>query len=149
VDFYLVRHGEAVSQGADSQRSLTARGRDAVNRVAQVAAQRNILIAEIVHSGILRAKETAEIFADYLSPASGMREIKGLWPEDDPIFGKAELETAPNPLMLVGHLPYMSRLVGLLVAGDPERNVVQFAPATVVCCSRENSLWKVSWVLTP
>ena len=148
MDFYLVRHGEAVLHGADSQRPLTPDGREGVTRVAQAAAERNILIAEIVHSGILRAQETAEILAEYLSPLSGVRTISGLLPEDDPMLVKAELEAAQDPLMLVGHLPCIGRLTALLVSGDPDRNVVQFAPATLACCSRENSLWKVSWVLT-
>jgi phosphohistidine phosphatase len=149
VNVYLVRHGEAISQGAESQRTLTPIGRQNVVRVAQAAAARTISVSEIVHSGILRAKETAEILAEYLSPPKGVREISGLGPEDDPILGKAELDAAEHPLMLVGHLPYLRRLAGLLVNGDPERNVVDFTPATLVCCQREDSLWKISWVLMP
>jgi phosphohistidine phosphatase len=149
VDFYLVRHGEAVAQGADSQRSLTPVGRQNVLRVAQAAAEKSILLSEIGHSGKLRAKETAEILAEYLSPQNGVREISGLAPEDDPMLAKAEFEAAQSPLMLVGHLPHLRRLVGLLVTGDPDRNVVDFNPATLICCNRENSLWKISWVLVP
>src|SRR5688500_7746286 len=103
MDFYLLRHGEAVSEGPDSRRTLTLSGRQNVERVAQAAAARNIFIAEIVHSGILRAKETAEILAEYLAPLNGVREITGLSPDDDPMLVKAELEAATNPLMLVGH----------------------------------------------
>jgi phosphohistidine phosphatase len=149
MDFYLVRHGEAVSEGPDSQRGLTLSGRQDVARVAQAAGARNIFIAEIVHSGKLRAKETAEILAEYLSPLNGVREISGLAPDDDPMIGKTELGAATNPLMVVGHLPYIRRLAGLLVTGDPERHVIDFAPATLACCNRENSLWKISWVLMP
>jgi phosphohistidine phosphatase len=113
--------------------------------VAQAAAARNIAVSEIVHSGILRAEETAEILAEYLSPPGGVRAISGLSPQDDPMFGKAELEAARLPLMLVGHLPYMGRLAGLLASGDPDRSVVEFQPATLVCFSRELSGWKISW----
>jgi phosphohistidine phosphatase len=145
VDFYLVRHGEAVAQGADGQRPLTPAGRQGVARVAQAAAARSITISEIVHSGILRAQETADILAEYLSPPNGVRAMDGLSPQDDPVFVKAELEGAQHPLMLVGHLPYMGRLAGLLASGDPDRAVVEFQPATLVCFSRDLSGWKISW----
>lgn len=148
LDFYLVRHGAALAQGADSQRPLTPMGRQGVARVAQTAAARNILISEIVHSGILRAQQTAEIFAEYLSPPNGVRAMSGLCPQDDPMLGKAELEAARHPLMLVGHLPYMGRLAGLLASGDPDRTVVEFAPATLVCFSRDHSGWKISWSMS-
>jgi phosphohistidine phosphatase len=149
VDFYLVRHGEAASLGPDSQRTLTANGRQDVLRLAQAAAARGIFLSEIVHSGLTRAKETAEILAEFISPPDGVREISGLYPDDDPLLIKSDLQAAQYSLMLVGHLPHLRRLAGLLVTGDPERNVVEFAPATLVCCKRENSLWKISWVLTP
>jgi phosphohistidine phosphatase len=149
MDFYLVRHGEAVSHVPGPQRHLTARGRDDVTRVARNAAARSVAVFEILHSGILRARETAEILAEYLSPANGVKEAKGLGPEDDPTEKKIELEAAEHSLMIVGHLPYMNRLTALLLTGDPDREVVQFAPAMLVCFRRKNSAWEISWTLAP
>jgi len=149
VDFYLVRHGEAVSETLDPNRPLSLVGRQQVEQVACAAAARYLRVSEILHSGILRARQTAEILAQHLSPERGARETGGLRPQDDPIFAKAELETADYSLMLVGHLPHMSRLVALLVSGDAERELVDLAPAALICCSHESSAWRIQWMLTP
>lgn len=149
MDFYLVRHGEAVAETLDPNRPLSLVGRQQVEQVARAAASRHLHVSEILHSGILRARQTAEILAQHLAPARGIRETGGLRPQDDPTLAKAELEMADYSLMLVGHLPHMSRLVALLVSGDAERELVDFAPAALICCSRESSGWRIEWMLTP
>ena len=149
MDFYLVRHGEAVSETFDPRRPLTRIGREEVERVARLAAQRKIAVSAIFHSGILRAQQTAEIFAQTLVPAVDVQQITGLLPQDDPAIARAEMEVSEQPIMLVGHLPHMNRLASLLVHGNPDREVVAFSPATLVCCSRSGSDWKIAWTLGP
>jgi phosphohistidine phosphatase len=149
VHVYLVRHGDAVPADVDPRRPLSARGREAVNELAQLSASRQIQVAEICHSGILRAQETAEILADYLRPPRGLRQIPGLLPDDDPQFGKTEIETADEPILLVGHLPYMKRLAVLLAKGDGERSRLEFGPATMICCSKIGAGWQIDWQLQP
>lgn len=52
--------------------------------------------------------------------------------------------------MLVGHLPHLSKLAGLLLAGDPERKVVGFRQGGVACMERDEAGgWSVAWVVTP
>jgi phosphohistidine phosphatase len=65
------------------------------------------------------------------------------------MIAKAELEMAGDPVMLVGHLPHMGSLASLLIRGDPDIEVVRFAPATLVCCSGDGLVWQIAWVLTP
>jgi phosphohistidine phosphatase len=149
VDFYLVRHGEAVSETFDPRRPLTRVGREEVERVARLAVGRKITVSSIFHSGILRAQQTAEIFAQALVPAVNVQHITGLLPQDDPAIAKAEMEVSEQPIMLVGHLPHMSRLASLLLHGNADREIVSFSPATVVCCSRNGSDWKIAWTLGP
>lgn len=149
MEFYLVRHGEARPEHEDPRRPLSDRGRKGVEKVARALAAKKINVAEILHSEKLRARETAEILARRLSPRRGLREIKGLSPEDDPIVAKGELDAAEEPLLLAGHLPHLGRLVSLLVKGDPEIHVVDFPPAAVVCLSRTKGAWKLRWTLTP
>jgi phosphohistidine phosphatase len=148
VNIYLVRHGEAVSERLDPQRPLTSSGREEVERLARMAATKNVQVTAIFHSGILRAKQTAEVLAEPLRCTSGVQPLSGLRPQDDPAIAKAELEAAENPIMLVGHLPHLNRLVALLLSGDAESQVLQFPPATMVCCSNDTSKWKISWMLT-
>jgi len=148
MDFYLVRHGTAKSESEDPQRPLSDRGQREVEEVGGAAAAKEVRISEILHSGKLRARQTAEILAQAIGPARGIRETRGLSPDDDPWILKAELDAAEEPLMLVGHLPHLGRLVSLLVAGDPDREIVDFPPAAVVCLSRA-AAWEVKWTLSP
>lgn len=146
---YLVRHGDALAAELDPRRSLSERGRADVAKLAQLAAAKEVKVAEIFHSGILRAQETAEILALSLRPPRGVRQIGGLLPEDDPIIGKAEIESSEEPTMLVGHLPYMGRLAALLITGDAARSIIEFAPATMVSCSQIGSIWRMDWQINP
>ena len=149
MNFYLVRHGDAVSASEDPQRPLSRAGHQAVNEVARLAQERQVGVAAIYHSGILRAQQTAEILARFLRPPAGVAAISGLLPEDDPAMGRAHLEAADQPIMLVGHLPHMRRLAALLVSGDPERAVTDFGPADLICLSREGLQWRINWRITP
>lgn len=149
MDFYLVRHGEAKPEHEDPRRPLSDQGRRDVEKLARALAARKINVAEVLHSDKLRARETAEVLADALSPERGTREIRGLSPEDDPMLARGDLEAAEEPLMLVGHLPHLSRLVSLLVRGDPEIQSVNFTPAAVVCLSHVGGIWELRWTLTP
>jgi phosphohistidine phosphatase len=149
MNIYLVRHGEAEPERVDPQRPLTDLGRDEVEGVARMAAAKNFQVSAIFHSGILRAQQTAEILARHLQLTSAVRPLSGLLPQDDPAIAKAELEAAETPVMLVGHLPHLNRLAALLVCGDAEREVVDFAPATLACCAHEGEKWIVAWTLRP
>ena len=149
MNFYLVRHGDAVSETLDSQRPLSRLGQEQVEQVARAAAARQAQVSAIFHSGILRAQQTAEILATYLGPALGVQRMSGLAPQDDPAIAKAELETSQAPVIFVGHLPHMSRLSSLLIHGDLDSGVVEFAPATLVCVVYEDSRWQLAWVLSP
>src|SRR5947209_346591 len=100
---YLVRHGEAAPGAEDRLRPLTERGREDVRRVARYAAALAVRVAEIRHSGLVRARETAEILADHLAPRPDVRPAEGLAPDDEPATAQAMLESAGAPLMLVGH----------------------------------------------
>ena len=149
MNIYLVRHGEAVSERLDPERPLTSSGREEVERVARMAATKNVQVTALFHSGILRAKQTAEILAEHLQSTSGVQQLSGLLPQDDPAIAKAELEAAESPILLVGHLPHLNRLIGLLVSGDVDTQVMELPPATMVCCSNDRSKWKIVWTLTP
>lgn len=149
VDFYLVRHGDALSAAEDPKRPLSAAGRAGVERTAQLALQRNLQVSTIYHSGILRAQQTAEILAAHLMSSPTVAQLAGLLPEDDPAIVRAELEVAPASVLLVGHLPFMSRLAGLLIHGDPERPVVEFPPGAMACLTRSAAHWELRWRIAP
>ena len=146
---YLIQHGEAKSETEDPQRPLTEKGKEEVESVASYVANLEMEVAQILHSGRLRAKQTAELFARYLSPAQGVREEKGLGPLDDPREAKQLIQQAETPLMIVGHLPHLSRLASLLILGIPENEVFRFKMGGVVCLSEIDKKWFVQWALVP
>lgn len=148
---YLVRHGSArpaAPGAADAERPLDDRGREEVTRVARHAAALGLRVAEIRHSGFVRARESAEILAAHLHPPRGVREAPGLRPNEDPRALQAELEAA-EPLMLVGHLPHLGRLASLLLVGDPDREILRIRAAAVICLGYAEGRWGLEWMLTP
>lgn len=155
MELYLVQHGEAMRDDEDPQRPLTRRGRDEVRRVSAVTARIGLQVAEIRHSGKQRAAQTAEIFADALGIHDAVVTSSGLAPDDDVGPVAATLAAITEPVMLVGHLPFLSRLTSLLLVGDPERPLVRFRTGGVLCLIRSggpsgaNSSWSIAWMLTP
>lgn len=146
---YLVRHGEAKGGVEDAARPLSGRGREEVTRMARHVVAAGIRIAEIHHSDKLRARQTAEILAEHLSPARGIHEAKGLAPMDDPDTARALIEAAREPVMLVGHLPHLSRLASALVLGDSEREILQFKAGAIACLDRVEGRFLLQWLLIP
>jgi len=148
MQVYLVQHGRAKSKQEDPARPLTEAGRVEVERVAR-AVTAVVHPALILHSGKARAEQTAEIFAAQLKPAQGVHAVEGLDPDDEPQRILARLEQAQESLLLVGHLPHLSRLAALLLVGDPERELVAFRNGGVVCLARERRRFALCWILTP
>ncbi|MCP4037487.1 MAG: phosphohistidine phosphatase SixA [bacterium] len=149
MDLYIVRHGEAGLAPTDAARALTERGRAEVEQVAAALERRSASVRQIRHSGRERARETAEILATRLDPPAGLIQTDGLHPDDpvEPIamslFGERE------SLMLVGHLPFVGRLVGLLTTGDANRCPVNFPTSTVACLRGEDDRWEIAWTEHP
>jgi phosphohistidine phosphatase len=144
-----MRHGDAVAATENRERRLSRRGRQGVEDTARAALERGTQVSRIYHSGILRARETAAIMAEYLIAPSGVAFLAGLAPEDDPMIAKAELEAAEEPILLVSHLPLLSRLAAVLVHGDFERPAVEFFPATLACVAKSPARWEIRWRITP
>lgn len=150
MELYLVQHGAAKSEAEDPQRGLTDEGRRRVERMAEFAGKLSLQVQAIEHSDKLRARQTAEILAQRLRPRDGTRQIAGIAPLDDVEPLCARLAGATQNLMLVGHLPYLSRLVARLVAAPAERTVVQFQMGGLVRLDRDEAgQWAVRWVAPP
>ncbi|HWP46563.1 MAG TPA: phosphohistidine phosphatase SixA [Candidatus Limnocylindrales bacterium] len=157
MELYLIQHGEAKSESEDPTRPLTDRGREEVRRVADFAARIGLHPAEIRHSGKRRAEETALIFAEALFLKDKIRTVPGLAPNDDvrPLAEQLDVET--QSLMVVGHLPFLSRLVSLLLVDNPDRIIVRFRMGGIVCLVRGDSAesagigrrWELAWIVTP
>ena len=149
MEVYLVQHGECKSEAEDATRPLTDRGRVEVDAVARYVANLGVEVAQVFHSGKLRAKQTAEVFAQHLVVPKGIAEREGLGPLDDPVKAEHLVAQAKGPVMIVGHLPHLSRLASLLVLGEVEKEVVRFRMGAVVCLARSGESWSIDWTLIP
>jgi phosphohistidine phosphatase len=149
MNVYLVQHAEAKSKEEDPDRPLTKRGRRDVEAVAAVAARLGFQVDQIRHSGKARARQTAEVLGAALAPPHGVVAVSGLEPDGDVVPVAQALAAASEPVMLVGHLPFMERLAAQLLTGDPECTVVEFKKGGLVNLAREDDAWRVQWIVTP
>jgi len=147
---FLVQHGESLPKEEDPNQGLSRQGIKDTEAVAQIAAEQNILVSRIIHSGKKRALQTAEIFMKALEPEDGIMKVHGLAPLDDVSAFAATIDIEEN-VMVVGHLPFMERLVSSLVAGSPEKVVVKFQNSGIVCLDSEgeDKSFFVRWAIFP
>lgn len=154
MDVYLMQHGVAKTREEDPERPLTDEGRAAVERVAGRVAALGLKPDRIYHSGILRARQTAEILADRLGVPDRVEARPGLEPLD-PVEPVArwldELAARLGAVVLVGHLPFLDRLASLLVAGNEEAQVVAFRMGGLVKLIPKGNRpgYAVAWAVPP
>jgi phosphohistidine phosphatase len=157
MHLYLIQHGQALSEDQDAERPLSEEGRAAAQKMAAHLATlgRRFIdppISEVRQSGKLRAQQTAEIFAPALCPEVTPTAFDGMSPNDDPRKLFDELTKRRDQrlaVMLVGHLPHLARLAGLLLAGDAERTPVRFVNAAVLKIVSTEAGWAVDAYVTP
>jgi phosphohistidine phosphatase len=147
---YLVQHGKAVDKKVDPDRPLTDEGAEEVDAVATFLSGRELGICEVWHSGKTRARQTAERVAARLAPTARIVARDDLAPDDDPKPVAARLHKSAKDLLIVGHLPFLSKLASLLLTDKADAAVIAFRNAGVVCLERdEEGAWQAAWIITP
>jgi phosphohistidine phosphatase len=150
---FLVQHGISASKDVDPQKGLTSQGITETERIAKVAKGYGIKVGRIVHSGKKRAEQTASIFHKELSLNSPLEVISGINPLDD-VRAFAEIIIPESELMVVGHMPFLQRLVSYLTTGSEEILIYQFQNSGIVCLSSIEEIngkidWFIKWTLNP
>lgn len=149
-----MRHGEARPEGQDAQRELTPMGRESVERVARRLAALDPRLDSVYHSGILRARQTADILASHVRGSPPVQERAGLRPLDavEPVaeWLLAHLHE-DAAVALVGHLPFLERLASRLVAGDESGQVLTLGAAGLVKLvpKEEAEGFAIAWEIAP
>lgn len=160
MKLYLVQHGKAASEQADPQRPLTEEGRRDIQKVAEFVKPLNLAVDYLWHSGKKRAAQTAEVLTEVVKVKKAETARDGLSPNDDVTVVRDEIVSLQQDIMLVGHLPFLSKLTSLLLTGDEplpsERgegelaDTVAFKNAGIVCLNySEDKQWQIDWVITP
>jgi phosphohistidine phosphatase len=103
----------------------------------------------IWHSGKTRAMQTAQLLSGAVKPDRGCLQHSGLGPNDDVEIIRDELKQIDQDIMIVGHLPFLSRLASLLLVAEPSAEVIAFRQAGIVCLERLVQQWQLQWLVIP
>ena len=150
MKLYLVQHGEACTKEVDPKRPLTDKGLADIERLAAFLEQTGIRIERVIHSGKLRARQTAEGLAKTIAPGIEP-EISGLInPNDNPKVFDWQSESWDRDTLIVGHLPFLAKLVSHLMISDDEKPFIAFQPGSMVCLEHDNNTnWLLNWMIRP
>ncbi len=173
MHLYILRHGIAVEPGTaayahDSDRPLTPEGKRKLRKIARALKTMDISFDWILSSPFLRARQTAEIIADVLDSRRRLELTDSLIPSGDPAQlikhlnqstppsdqgGRRHAEARPpEDVLLVGHEPYLSQLVSLLISGGTQAAILLKKGG--LCKLSAESLAparcaQLDWLLTP
>ena len=150
MKLYLVQHGEACSKEINPDRPLTDQGTADIERLAAFFKQAGIQVERVIHSGKLRAEQTAERLAN--AAAQGVElETSGLInPNDNPKAFDWQSDSWDRDTLIVGHLPFMAKLVSHLLIEDENRLITAYQPGSIVCLEQDSHAhWQINWMIRP
>jgi phosphohistidine phosphatase len=156
IELYLIRHGLAADRDDeypdDAKRPLTPEGVSRLRREARGLQSLGVAFDQILTSPLVRAKQTAEVFAQAQDAKVPTAQIEALAPGGTPAqVVQALAEYAQRrAIALVGHEPNMSELTAKLLG---TRTPVPFKKGAI-CCIEFEALpparpGTLAWFATP
>jgi phosphohistidine phosphatase len=130
VYLIILRHGEAgkslEAATRDAERALTVSGRKEVEDVAKGLARLKVEVGCIATSPLKRAKETALIAAKVLKKDDLVEMWDELRPEGETagLYRRLSKLKRDSGVLLVGHEPYLSGMIGELVSGTKQARII-------------------------
>ena len=151
---YLLRHGiaEEGSGKRDSDRALTAEGKEKVRQLIRVAARAGVAPSLVISSPYRRAMETAGIAIEELHYAGPLVESTCLTPDSSTqsAWNDVRIHASEESILLVGHEPLFSAL-GAFLLGAPEVSI-DFNKGALLCLDvhlvRPQPSGVLQWFLT-
>lgn len=131
MNLFFLRHGVAVERDPqsfpdDSRRPLTLKGEDRVRLVCDALQALELSFDAILSSPFLRARQTAEIIAGSLGLRRALQFHPDLTPTGNPqtlLRFVNRISPKPENLLLVGHEPYLSELLSMLISGHADASI--------------------------
>ncbi len=156
---FILRHGIAVEPGApgysDSQRPLTPRGISEMHLIAKGMKKLGLEFDLVLSSPYVRARQTAEIIAEELGIQKKLKFSETLASGADPRSVLKELKekySEMGSLLLVGHEPFLSGLISLMITGNKNASL-EFKKGGLCklsdCSFDSSGLAVLKWLLTP
>ena len=150
MKLYLVQHGEACTKEENPDRPLTRKGKEDIARLAAFIGNAGIEVGRVIHSGKLRAQQTAEILCQCMAPGVELETSSQINPNDPPRIFDWQSGEQDMDRLVVGHLPFLARLVSLLLIENDERILVAFSPGSMVCLDLDSGgQGLIRWMLRP
>jgi phosphohistidine phosphatase len=160
MNLYILRHGIAVDHGTpgyenDADRPLTPEGERKLERIAEAMDRMDLDLDLILTSPFVRARQTAEGVAEVLKLRKKVELTDTLTPGGDSqklIELIAHHQPEVDKVALVGHEPYLSGLISLLVAGKEGFGVVMKKGGLcklAVDSLKHGRCAEIAWLLTP
>jgi phosphohistidine phosphatase len=158
MDLFILRHGIAVEPGTagydDASRPLTSEGKEKLKSIAAAMLKLELSFDLILSSPYTRARQTAEMVAERLKLCDKMEFSRSLIPQGNfsDLIQTIKKRGTVDSILLVGHEPYLSELISLLVFGEAHSAVVMkkagLAKLRVTTLKAERCALLV-WLMTP
>lgn len=145
MKLYLVQHADAVSKDTHPLRPLSERGLKDVAKMAAFLRGAEISVGRVVHSGKLRAEETANVLAKTVWQGEMPSAMDGIDPKDSTDALYAAAQASDVDLMVVGHMPFMGAMASRCLKGGE----VLYEPGSVLCLERNVDGWVLAWFVKP
>ncbi len=146
MKIYLAQHAEAVDKSVDPARPISTDGALNAAKVGAHIAKQGVSINAIRHSGRLRARQTAELYAEHLG-VSVIAESAGMNPNDDikEFINGLNIDGA----LYVGHLPHLDKTLSYLIGGNRDQGVLIFKNAGIACIEIGDAEPSLHWYISP
>jgi len=158
MELFIVRHGiaeerEETAGRTDEERALTEEGRRRTRTIARALKKIGCQPERVGTSPLVRADETARIIAKVICPEATVEACDFLKPGGDAREAVRWLRTLEEQsVMIVGHMPDVAELAGVLLVNRGEFNMV-FKKAGVCCIGFEKSpaggAGVLEWLMQP
>ncbi|WP_455210029.1 phosphohistidine phosphatase SixA [Kaarinaea lacus] len=150
MKLYLVQHGEACAKDVDPDRPLTDQGAKDIDRLAAFLKRADVRVNRVIHSGKLRACQTAERLANQIAPGVALETSGLINPNDNPKAFDWQSESWNKETLIVGHMPFMAKLVSHLLIENENCLITAYNPGSVVCLEHNNDArWQIDWMIRP
>ena len=160
MELYFLRHAIAEDRTgsrliSDKDRQLTSKGAKKMECVAKGMKNLELSFDLVLSSPYLRAKQTAEIVVKSFHLQKALEFSSHLIPEGNPKELIEELNVSYHKkknILLVGHEPFLSSLISLLVSGKTDMSIT-LKKAGLCKLSVERLQYEhcatMEWLLTP
>jgi len=158
MNLFIFRHGLALEPGTagydDAARPLTSEGKSKLKSIAAAMLKLELSFDLILSSPYTRARQTAEIVAERLKPSDKLEFSRLLEPQGSfaDLVSLIRKRASADNILLVGHEPYLSELISLLVFGQNQSVVVMKKAGLAklaVTTLKAGRCALLEWLMTP